>query len=197
VWREFFAQVLWYFPHAAKGTFRREYDLLAWENDQGTFRAWCDGLTGYPIVDAGMRQLNTSGWMHNRARMIVASFLAKDLLVDWRWGEKYFLQRLVDGDMASNNGGWQWEAGTGTDAQPFFRIFNPVLQGKRFDANGEYVRRWVPELTRVPSSYIHAPWSMPEEVARGAGVRVGKDYPVPIVDHRVQRERALRLYRGK
>ena len=142
-----------------------------------------------------MRQLNATGWMHNRARMIVASFLTKDLLIDWRWGEKYFLQNLIDGDVASNNGGWQWSAGTGTDAQPFFRIFNPILQGARFDPHGDYVKRWVSELGRVPEKYIHAQWQMPREVAREAHVEIGKDYPMPIVDHAIQRARALKMYR--
>ncbi len=196
VWREFYAQVMWHFPHAARGAFRREYAQLVWRNEESEFAAWRAGRTGYPIVDAGMRQLNATGWMHNRARMIVASFLTKDLLIDWRWGERYFMQHLIDGDMASNNGGWQWSAGTGTDAQPFFRVFNPVLQGKRFDADGEYVRHWVPELGRVPSRYIHAPWEMPNDIARKAGVAIGVDYPAPIVDHKVQRERAIALYRS-
>lgn len=197
VWREFYASVLWHFPYAARGAFKREYDSIRWENDAEKFAAWCEGRTGYPIVDAGMRQLNATGWMHNRARMIVASFLTKDLLIDWRWGEKYFLQHLIDGDMASNNGGWQWAAGTGTDAQPFFRIFNPILQGARFDADGEYVKRWIPELARVPSQYIHTPWTMPVDVARRAGVEIGKHYPKPIVDHTLQRERALAMYGRK
>jgi deoxyribodipyrimidine photo-lyase len=197
VWREFYAQVLWHFPHAARGAFKRAYDSIGWENAAEQFAAWCEGRTGYPIVDAAMRQLNESGWMHNRARMVVASFLTKDLLIDWRWGEKYFLQQLVDGDVASNNGGWQWAAGTGTDAQPFFRIFNPVSQGTRFDSEGEYVKRWIPELERVPPKYIHAPWTMPADVARRAGVQIGKDYPAPMVDHAIQRERALKMYRRK
>lgn len=197
VWREFYTSVLWHFPYAARGAFKRKYDSIAWENDAEKFAAWCEGRTGYPIVDAGMRQLNATGWMHNRARMIVAAFLTKDLLIDWRWGEKYFLQHLIDGDVASNNGGWQWSAGTGTDAQPFFRIFNPILQGARFDADGKYVRRWLPELARVPSQYIHTPWLMPMDVARRAGVEIGKDYPAPIVDHALQRERALAMYRRK
>jgi deoxyribodipyrimidine photo-lyase len=195
IWREFYAQAMWHFPHAARGAFRREYDNIVWRNDGSQFAAWCDGRTGYPIVDAGMRQLNATGWMHNRARMIVASFLTKDLSVDWRWGGRYFMECLSDGDVASNNGGWQWSAGTGTDAQPFFRIFNPVLQGKRFDADGEYVRRWVPELARVPAKYIHAPWEMPDDVARKARVTIGRDYPAPIIDHAEQRGRALATYR--
>jgi len=189
VWREFFAQVLWHVPHAARGSFRPEYADLGWENDEAKFVAWCEGRTGYPIVDAAMRQLNETGWMHNRARMIVASFLTKDLLIDWRWGERYFMQHLVDGDLASNNGGWQWAAGTGTDAQPFFRIFNPVEQGRRYDPQGACIRRWIPELARVPARYLHAPWTMP----LGAASRAG--YPDPIVDHAAQRRRALMLYR--
>lgn len=172
IWREFYAQVLWHFPHAARGAFRRAYDALRWENDPERFAAWCAGRTGFPIVDAAMRELNVTGFMHNRARMIVASFLTKDLLIDWRWGERYFLQHLVDGDVANNNGGWQWAAGTGTDAQPFFRIFNPIAQAKRYDPQGEYVRRWVPEVDDADA------------------------YPAPIVDHSAQRRRALALYRG-
>jgi deoxyribodipyrimidine photo-lyase len=194
-WREFYSSVLWHFPHAARSSFKREYDNLVWDNHSEKFEAWCQGRTGYPIVDAGMRQLNATGWMHNRARMIVASFLTKDLLIDWRWGEKFFLQHLVDGDVASNNGGWQWAAGTGTDAQPFFRIFNPLLQSQKFDARGDYIRRWVPELARVPAQYIHEPGKMPVDVARRAGIEIGKEYPLPIVDHAIQRELALAMYR--
>lgn len=197
VWREFLAHVLYHYPRAARESFRAEYAELPWEKDEALIAAWRRGETGYPIVDAGMRQLNKSGWMHNRARMITASFLTKDLLSDWREGERYFLQHLIDGDMASNNGGWQWSAGTGTDAQPYFRIFNPVLQGARFDPAGEYVRRWVPELAKVPAEFIHAPWEMPDDVARRIGFALGKDYPKPIVNHAVRRERALELYRSR
>ncbi len=197
VWREFYAHVLWHSPHAAHGAWRHTYDSIVWENDAEKFAAWCAGQTGYPVVDAAMRQLNETGWMHNRARMIVASFLTKDLLIDWRWGEMYFLQHLVDGDVASNNGGWQWAAGTGTDAQPFFRIFNPVLQGQRFDAAGDYVRRWIPELARVPAKYIQAPWTMPAELAQNSQVQIGKGYPAPMVEHAVQRQRALEIYRHR
>jgi deoxyribodipyrimidine photo-lyase len=190
-WRDFYLHILWHFPHVAEGAFKSRFDAIAWENDPELFEAWTQGRTGYPIVDAAMRQLNAEAWMHNRGRMIVASFLTKDLLIDWRWGEQYFMKQLVDGDQASNNGGWQWAAGTGTDAQPYFRIFNPTLQGKKFDPNGAYVRRWVPELARVPSKYIHEPWrlSAAERDAVGAG-----DYPAPIVDHATQRARALALY---
>jgi deoxyribodipyrimidine photo-lyase len=141
-----------------------------------------------------MRQLRRIGWMHNRARMIVASFLCKDLLIDWRIGERHFLAHLIDGDLASNNGGWQWAAGTGTDAQPYYRIFNPVTQGERFDPDGAYVRRWVPELAPVPTDYIHHPWDLPETVADRCGVRVGRDYPAPLVVHSEARQRALRWF---
>ena len=154
-----------------------------------------EGRTGYPVVDAAMRQLNATGWMHNRARMIAASFLTKDLLIDWRRGERYFMQHLLDGDPAANNGGWQWTAGTGTDAAPYFRVFNPVLQGRKFDPYGAYVRRWVPELAAVPEAYVHSPWEMPADVQKQAGCRIGKDYPTPIVDHHEARQRVLAAYR--
>jgi deoxyribodipyrimidine photo-lyase len=157
--------------------------------------AWVEGQTGYPVVDAAMRQLNATGWMHNRARMITASFLTKDLLIDWRQGERYFMQHLLDGDPAANNGGWQWTAGTGTDAAPYFRIFNPVLQGKKFDPQGAYVRRWVPELVDVPNRFIHAPWEMPAIMQSQTGCVIGKNYPAPIVDHAEARKRVLAAYR--
>jgi deoxyribodipyrimidine photo-lyase len=147
------------------------------------------------VVDAAMRQLKATGWMHNRARMITASFLTKDLLIDWRLGERYFMQHLLDGDPAANNGGWQWVAGTGTDAAPYFRVFNPVLQGLKFDSQGAYVRRWVPELTAVPVEFIHSPWQMPPDVQRRFGCIMGKDYPAPIVDHASARQRMLAAYR--
>jgi deoxyribodipyrimidine photo-lyase len=194
-WRDFYHGILYHFPHVLRGAFKQQYDTLAWENDEQLFRAWCEGRTGYPIVDAAMRQLAAESWMHNRARMIVGSFLVKDLLIDWRWGERFFMQRLVDGDHAANNGGWQWVAGTGTDAQPFFRIFNPVSQGTKFDPHGDYVRQYIPELAAVPARYIHSPWTMPAEEQRRLGIVIGRDYPAPVVDHAVQRERALALYR--
>ena len=190
-WRDFYLQILYQFPHVAAGAFRPQYDALEWENDEGLFAAWKEGRTGYPIVDAAMRQMNTEAWMHNRGRMVVASFLTKDLLVDWRWGEKYFMQKLVDGDQAANNGGWQWAAGTGTDAQPFFRIFNPTSQGEKFDPEGTYVRRWVPELARVPAKSIHAPWKLSASEREYLGCA---DYPDPIVDHAERRARALAMY---
>ncbi len=195
IWREFYRHILYHFPDVARESFRETLREIPWDSDARAFAAWQEGLTGYPAVDAAMRQLRTTGWMHNRARMIVASFLTKDLLIDWRWGERYFMQQLVDGDLASNNGGWQWAAGTGTDAAPYFRIFNPVLQGEKFDPQGAYVRRWVGELARVPDRYLQRPWAMPEEVQREASCIIGKDYPAPIVDHAWARERTLEAYR--
>ena len=195
IWREFYVQILFHFPHVSDFSFRPEYDRIAWANDSGEFAAWCERQTGYPAVDAAMRQLLQTGTMHNRARMIVSSFLVKDLLIDWRWGEKFFMQHLVDGDPAVNNGSWQWAAGTGTDAAPYFRIFNPVLQGKKHDPTGAYARRWLPELEGVPDAYLHAPWMMPGDLQRRAGCVIGRDYPAPIVDHPWARERALAAYR--
>ncbi len=195
-WRDFYAHVMFHFPHCEHSAFRERYTALAWENDPGRFDAWCAGRTGYPIVDAGMRELLRSGFMHNRVRMIVASFLTKDLLTDWKLGERHFMRHLVDGDLASNNGGWQWAASTGTDPQPYFRIFNPTLQGERFDAEGAYVRRWVPELANVPAKWIHHPWdAAPLELA-AAGVTLDEQYPAPIVDHHTQRDRALAMFQA-
>ncbi len=170
IWRDFYRQILWHFPHVAKGCFRPEFDALQWENDERLFRAWCEGRTGYPIVDAGMRQLNRTGWMHNRVRMITAMFLTKDLLVTWQWGERYFMQKLLDADLASNNGGWQWSAGTGTDAQPWFRIFNPITQAQKFDPEGRYIQHHVPEINLL-------------------------NYPAPIVDHAAQRLKTLAMFK--
>lgn len=182
IWRDFYASILAEHPRVLTEAFRREYRDVDWNQDDKSFAAWCEGRTGYPIVDAGMRQLVQTGWMHNRARMIVASFLVKDLLIDWRRGEAFFMQHLVDGDPANNNGGWQWSASTGTDAQPYFRIFNPSAQGQRFDPRGEYVRRYVPELADVPDRYIHHPWDAPT---------APPDYPSPIVDHGERRLAAI------
>ena len=195
-WRDFYAHVLWHFPHVEHGCFRPVYDAIRWEGTEAQFDAWRAGRTGYPIVDAGMRELLATGRMHNRVRMIVASFLTKDLLLDWRRGERHFMRHLVDGDLASNNGGWQWAAGTGTDAAPWFRIFNPVSQGTRFDSAGAYVRRWCPELARVPAAFVHRPWEAPPLVLAEAGVTLGETWPLPIVDHAVQRERALAMYKA-
>ena len=186
VWREFYSAILEEHPRVLRENHRREFDSLVWNEDTDAFEAWCEGRTGYPIVDAGMRQLRATGWMHNRVRMIVASFLTKDLLIDWRDGERFFFQHLVDGDPASNNGGWQWAASTGTDAQPYFRIFNPVAQGKRWDPAGHYVRRWLPELRDVPDRHVHAPWNSGEPTR----------YPAPIVDHAERRTIALQRYKG-
>ncbi len=194
VWREFYAHVLFHRPHVRTRAFREEYESIPWSDDAGALAAWEAGRTGYPIVDAGMRQLAATGWMHNRARMITASFLTKDLLIDWRRGESCFMRHLVDGDVASNNGGWQWAASTGTDPQPYFRIFNPILQGKRFDPDGAYVRRWVPELAGVGTARIHAPWEMSDAEQAAAACRIDVDYPAPIVDHAEARARALAVY---
>ena len=186
IWHEFYTHILYHFPHVKDGNFYGKYDDIEWDNNRDAFEAWKQGKTGYPIVDAAMRQLLQTGWMHNRARMIVASFLTKDLLVDWRWGELHFMQHLLDGDLAANNGGWQWAAGTGTDAQPYFRIFNPVSQSKKFDPDGAFIRCWVPELRDIPDKFIHEPWNMDSPPA---------DYPAPIVDHRDARERTLEVYK--
>jgi deoxyribodipyrimidine photo-lyase len=194
IWREFFQAILYHFPHVLEQSFRANLQAIRWENDETAFAAWREGSTGYPVVDAGMRQLAKTGWLHNRARMIVASFLVKDLLIDWRWGERHFMLHLVDGDPAANNGGWQWTAGTGTDAAPYFRVFNPVLQGKRHDPQGVYVRRWVPELAHVPDELIHEPWRMASDVQQESDCVIGKDYPSPIVDHAWARQRALAAY---
>ncbi len=190
VWREFALHVLAAWPQVAHREFDPAYRALPWHRDSAHVEAWRRGETGVPIVDAGMRQLLAEGWMHNRARMIVASFLCKHLLVDWRLGEAHFLRHLVDGDWASNNLGWQWAAGTGTDAQPYFRMFNPARQGARHDPDGTFVRRYVPELTAVPDRWIHAPWTMPDEEQRTCGVRIGGDYPAPLVDHDTARAEA-------
>jgi deoxyribodipyrimidine photo-lyase len=194
IWREFYVSILYHFPQVRGRSFRPEYDRIPWRNDEHEFAAWGAGRTGYPVVDAAMRQLTSSGWMHNRARMIVASFLVKDLLIDWRWGERWFMQHLVDGDPAANNGGWQWTAGVGTDAAPYFRVFNPVLQGQKFDPDGAYIRRWLPELAHVPDQYLHTPWDMPLSVQQQTGCRLGQDYPRPIVEHHQARERTLAAY---
>ena len=196
IWREFFQQVLTSFPHVAKGPFRAVTVPPARpagsERDR-LFRAWCEGKTGYPIVDAGMRQLNQTGWMHNRVRMIVASFLIKDLRIDWQSGERYFMQHLIDADMAANNGNWQWCAATGTDAMRSYRIFNPALQSKRFDPYGVYICSYVPELAHVSAKKIHEPHLMTADEQERAGCRIGIDYPSPVVDHQLARQEYLNL----
>jgi len=195
IWRDFYAAVLFFSPRVTHEAFDRGLQNIPWRDDDREIRAWQHGLTGFPVVDAAMRQLMETGWMHNRGRMIVASFLVKDLLVNWQIGEDWFMQQLLDGDLASNNGGWQWTAGVGTDAAPYFRIFNPVLQGKKFDPAGEYVRLWVPELHNVPDRWIHEPWLMPLDVQETAGCRIGSNYPAPIVDHASVRDRTLAAYK--
>lgn len=191
IWREFYQQLLWHFPNVAGESFKPEYRQLQFPGETAWFEAWCEGRTGYPIVDAAMRQLNQTGYMHNRLRMIVASFLVKDLLIDWRRGEAYFAAKLMDFDLAANNGGWQWAASTGCDAQPYFRIFNPVTQSEKFDPEGRFIRRYLPDLAALDNKAIHAPWQAKQ---LPAGFRLGTDYPAPIVDHAVQRERALQLF---
>ncbi len=195
IWRDFYHQILYHRPDVVEHAFKPEYEALPFPNNEDLFAAWCEGRTGYPIVDAAMRQMNQTGFMHNRLRMVAASFLVKDLLIDWRWGERYFAEKLIDFDLAANNGGWQWAASTGCDAQPYFRIFNPVSQSEKFDAEGKFIRRYVPELAKLPTKALHAPWlARPIELA-GAGVRLGVDYPEPVVDHAVQRELALALFK--
>jgi deoxyribodipyrimidine photo-lyase len=196
IWREFYHSVLYEFPYVLKTAFNPRLREIRWREAPEDLLAWKQGRTGYPVVDAGMRQMLATGWMHNRGRMIAASFLTKDLLINWQEGERWFIHCLVDGDPAANNGGWQWTAGVGTDAAPYFRIFNPTLQGQKFDPQGKFVRRWVPELESVPDGFIHTPWMMPLEMQTRLGVYIGLDYPVPIVDHRAARERTLAAYRA-
>jgi deoxyribodipyrimidine photo-lyase len=194
IWREFYQSILFYYPYVLKRSFRENLSLLHWSTDQADFSAWKAGETGFPLVDAAMRQLSTIGWMHNRNRMVVASFLTKNLLIDWRWGEQWFMRHLIDGDLAANNGGWQWTAGTGTDAAPYFRIFNPVSQSRKFDPDGDFIRRWLPELRAVPTEYIHTPWEMPVGQQRKIGCEIGVQYPAPIVELSMSRQHALDAY---
>lgn len=195
IWRDFYFSILYHFPHVVDGSFRDSLQHISWRNDRDDFQRWKEGKTGYPLVDAGMRQLLEMNWMHNRLRMVVASFLVKDLLVDWRWGEAWFMKKLLDADLAANNGGWQWVAGTGTDAAPYFRIFNPVSQSKKHDPQGKYIKKYVPELRDVPVQYIHEPWTMPANVQEECNCKIGKDYPALVVDHGQARERTLAVYR--
>ena len=195
IWRDFYNTILYYFPRVLDASFKPKYDKIKWRNNKHEFKAWCEGRTGYPIVDAGMRQLNNTGWMHNRLRMITASFLIKHLLIDWRWGEKYFMEKLVDFDFAANNGGWQWTAGTGTDAAPYFRIFNPITQSQKFDPDGNFIKKWIPELKHYDSKQIHMPWQVPPIFQQSLDCRIGEDYPEPIVDHKAARERCLKAYK--
>lgn len=193
-WREFGYYLLYHFPYTTHEPLRKDFHSFPWKENYQALRAWQNGKTGYPLVDAGMRQLWTTGWMHNRVRMIVASFLVKDLLIRWQEGAKWFWDTLVDADLASNTLGWQWIAGCGADAVPYFRVFNPITQGDKFDVSGEYVRKWIPELQGLPDQWIHKPWEAPEEVLQQAGVILGETYPYPIVDHMQAREQALEAY---
>ncbi len=197
IWREFYFMILDCFPHVVGHAFKPEFDQIRWEDDEhakALYSAWCAGRTGFPLVDAAMRQLNASGYMHNRLRMVTASFLTKDLGIDWRWGEAYFARQLNDFDLSANNGGWQWAASSGCDAQPYFRIFNPVAQSERFDPQGRFIRLYLPELSRVPDRFIHAPWRMSPREQEDCGVIIGRDTPAPIVDHETARRQTLERY---
>jgi deoxyribodipyrimidine photo-lyase len=196
IWRDFYHAILWHHPRVATQCFKPAFDALRWDDAPDLFAAWCEGRTGYPLVDAAMRQLACSGWMHNRLRMVTASFLSKDLGLDWRRGEAWFAERLLDFDLAANNGGWQWAASTGCDAQPWFRIFNPVTQSQKFDAEGRFIRRYVPELERVPQKFIHAPWTMSAADQTACKVLIGRDYPAPVVDHAAARVRTLERFKA-
>lgn len=197
IWRDFYFQILYHHPKIADGeAYKAEFNHLPFPNDKPLFEAWCKGKTGYPLVDAAMRQLNQTGYMHNRLRMVVASFLVKDLLIDWRWGERYFAEQLIDFDLSANNGGWQWAASTGCDAQPWFRIFNPITQSEKFDPAGKFIRKYVPELAACSDEEIHAPWLIPSLRQTMLGIEIGKNYPLPVVDHALQREKALSLYKN-
>ena len=196
VWREFYIAILYHFPYVMDGPFRDKYQDVPWRDAPEDLKDWQAGRTGFPIVDACMRQLNQTGWMHNRGRMIVASFLTKDLLINWQEGEAWFMAHLVDGDPAANNGGWQWSAGTGTDAAPYFRIFNPVLQGQKYDPDGAFIARWVPALKKLPEKFRHEPWKMTEEEAQKYDFTKGHDYPERLVEHKFARKRALDAYKS-
>jgi len=193
-WREFAHHLLFHFPHTATEPLREPFKKFRWRKDAALLKAWQKGRTGYPIVDAGMRELWATGWMHNRVRMIVASFLVKDLLMDWCEGARWFWDTLVDADLAQNTLGWQWSAGCGADAAPYFRVFNPVSQGEKFDLRGDYVRRWCPELAKLPDDWLHRPWLAPVEILARAGVRIGREYPEPIINHTIAREVALEAF---
>lgn len=193
-WREFAHHLLYHFPKTPNEPLREDFKHFPWVSNPIALQAWQKGKTGYPIVDAGMRQLWTTGWMHNRVRMVVGSFLVKDLLISWLEGARWFWDTLVDADLANNTLGWQWVGGCGADAAPYFRIFNPITQGEKFDPDAEYVRKWVPELAALPNEWIHKPWEAPSQVLRGAGITLGKDYPHPIVDHKDARTKALEAF---
>jgi deoxyribodipyrimidine photo-lyase len=197
VWRDFYHQILFHHPRVVTSSFKPEYDRIKWEHGahaQSLFQVWCDGRTGYPLVDAAMAQINQTGYMHNRLRMVVASFLVKDLGIDWRWGERYFALHLNDFDLAANNGGWQWAASTGCDAQPWFRIFNPVAQSRKFDPQAQFIRRYLPALAELPDALVHAPWEARAVDLAAAGIVLGKTYPLPLVKHDEARQRTLKRY---
>ncbi|MCB0324386.1 MAG: FAD-binding domain-containing protein, partial [Bdellovibrionales bacterium] len=194
VWREFGHHLLFHFPRTPSEPLREEFKRFPWAYDEKALELWQRGKTGYPVVDAGMRELWATGTMHNRARLIAASFLVKDLLLPWQDGAAWFWDTLVDADLANNTLGWQWTAGCGADAAPYFRIFNPILQGEKFDPQGHYVRRWVPELAELPNRWIHKPWQAPADVLGAAGITLGTHYPHPIIDHSEARDRALEAY---
>jgi deoxyribodipyrimidine photo-lyase len=196
IWREFFQMILYHHPRVTQNAFRTEFDAIVWDDREDLFQAWCDGRTGYPIVDAAMRQLNQTGFMHNRLRMIAASFLVKDLHIHWLKGERYFARKLLDYDLAANNGNWQWAASTGCDAQPYFRIFNPLTQSERFDPEGVFIKRFVPELAGLETRDIHAPWNLLPIEQQACGVLLGRDYPAPIVDHEAARAKTLALFKA-
>jgi deoxyribodipyrimidine photo-lyase len=197
IWRDFYHQILHHHPRVVNAAYKPEYDAIKWahnKHDKEQFAAWCEGRTGYPLVDAAMAQINQTGYMHNRLRMVVASFLVKDLGIDWRWGEQYFAQHLNDFDLAANNGGWQWASSSGCDAQPYFRIFNPTSQSEKFDPEGKFIRRYVPALAKLPNAAIHAPWLAKPMELDAAGLVLGRDYPKPIVDHAQARTETLERY---
>ena len=196
VWREFAYHLLFHFPETVTNPLRPEFQYFPWKRNTRTLQAWQDGLTGYPLVDAGMRELRDTGTMHNRVRMVAASFLVKDLLIPWQEGAAWFWDRLIDADLANNTLGWQWTAGCGADAAPFFRIFNPMTQGDKFDPDGSYTRRWVPEIAGLPNRWLQKPWEASQSVRREAGVELGRTYPMPIVNHADARDRALNAYKG-
>ncbi len=195
-WREFSYSLLFHNPKLARVNFKPAFDKFTWSGDKDKLRAWQRGQTGYPFIDAGMRELWATGWQHNRVRMVTASFLIKHLRIDWREGERWFWDTLVDADPASNAASWQWVAGSGADAAPYFRVFNPITQSQKFDPHGDYISKWVPELSRLPVKFIHTPWEAPEQILKQAGISLGQNYPAPIVDHKIAREAALAAYQA-
>ena len=197
IWRDFYAAILFHHPHVVERSFKKDYDAIRWEHGshaKAFFSAWCEGRTGYPLVDAAMAQILQTGYMHNRLRMVVASFLVKDLGIDWRWGERFFAEHLNDFDLSANNGGWQWASSSGCDAQPYFRIFNPVSQSLKFDAEGKFIRRYLPQLAALPTALIHQPWTASPAVLKEAKIELGRDYPHPVVQHDVARNQTLARY---